>query len=196
MRQQALHAAAGATASAHRHHESASTASGHAESRTPSEFGLAAAPTPDRGLLPSGTVTTAVPDAPLAAVRSQRFESVPLDHDVAVDQTETGLELTAALTNTSDRAWAYRVPRGSAPLGGDRFPCSDGELRARAGSTDQLFSDGVLAPGEAVSSTLSVSALGGVDARWPRGEHTLLQPLTVWNEDATYGYNWEVSLQV
>lgn len=195
MRQRALHAAAGATASEHRHHAS-STGTDAVGKRTPSEYGLPAAPTPDRGLVPSGTVSETVPDAPLSAVHSQRFTAVPLSHDISVTETEAGIELTATITNTSEEPWAYRVPRGPAPLTGDRFHGADGELRVSAGEDEELFSDGVLAPGETVGSTLSVSALGGADGRWPRGEHTLLQPLTVWSEDAAYGYNWEVSLQV
>lgn len=194
MRQRALHAAAGATASEHSHH-GPPTVDEAVEDRRPTEYGLPAAPTPDRGLVPSGTVSTTVTDAPLSAVRSQRFDSVPLSHGLSVDRTARGIELTATLTNTGEQPWAYRVPRGSAPLSGGRFDCEDGELRVDC-ADDDLFSDGVLGPGETVGSTLSVSAFGGTNGRWPRGEHTLLQPLTVWTDEATFGYNWEVTLQV
>jgi len=193
MRQRALHAAAGATAP-DGHAEPAVPATNRAERNpTPSEFGLPACPTPDHGLVPTGTATTDA-DGPFDTVETQRFRSVPLRHEISLAVEETGPTLTATLTNTSEQPWAYRVPRGPAPFSGGRVESDAGEIRARPFEDDDLFSDGVLRSGESVSSELSLSTTSSPDARLPRGEHTLLQPIRVWNADEVYGYNWQITL--
>lgn len=193
MRQRALHAAAGAT-----------TADGHGApptnradcQPTPDEVGLPASPTPDRGLVPTGTASTTPVDGPLAAVESQRFATVPLAHETAVSHDGTGTTLHATLTNEGEQPWAYRVPRGPAPFAGGHVADDEGDLRLHPPDDDGLFSDGVLRPGESVRSTLALSAVGGPDARMPRGEHAFQQPLRIWTEAATYGYNWAVTVVV
>jgi hypothetical protein len=198
MRQRALHSAAETTvrhAAGSRGHPDVPPSTSESDGRTtPSALGLPASPTPDRGLVPSGWAEATIDDAPLSAVRCQRFAAVPLCHDVRPAETNTGVRLTATLTNHGDEPWGYRVPRGPAPFAGGRSVTDEGLLRVRrAGDEDGLFSDGALRPGESVHTTLSVTATG--DARLPAGEHTFYQPLTVWTDERAYGYNWQVTLE-
>lgn len=196
MRQRALHAAAGATEPDGQRAPGAPSMHRTEHHTSPSDAGLPPAPTPDRGLVPTGTATTAVADGPLAAVESQRFGTVPLRHEASLAVEETGTTLTATLTNTDEQAWAYRVPRGPAPFAGGSKEHDDGELRVRPLGDDTLFSDGVLAPGESVRAELSVSVLGGIGTSVPDGEYAFQQPLTVWTAEETYGYNWQLTLVV
>lgn len=197
MRQRALHSAAGVTRP-DSHEQSGGLPVDRSERhRPPTACGLPASPTPDRGLAPTGTETTVVADGPLTAVESQRFRTVPLRHETALTLEAPGATLHATLRNTSEQAWAYRVPRGPAPFAGGRVESVESderELRVRPLSDDGLFSDGVLGPGESVRSTLSIAAVSGVDGRLPRGEYAFQQPLRVWTAETTYGYNWQVSL--
>lgn len=206
MRQRALHSAAGGTLSdgrgdrpdpdgRERPPPESTNRDGTARA-APTEFGLPAAPTPDCGLVPSTTASAVVEGNPLSSIRSQRFDDVPLAHDVTSAPGERGVTLTATLVNESEDVWAYRVPRGPAPFAGGQSTAEDGDLAVTPVDGDDLFSDGVLRPGESVRSTLSVSALSGPAARWPAGEHTFFQPLTVWTEEQTYGYNWQVTVVV
>lgn len=203
MRQRALHSAAGTTrrAAADGRQRPVGQAPTRVESddRTaPNAFDLPASPTPDHGLVPSGTSVTTVDDAPLSAIRSQRFAAVPVSHDVRLVDADCGVRLTATLTNQDEEPWGYRVPRGPAPFAGGRSTTADGELRLTPldgeHDADGLFSDGALAPGESVRSTLAVSALGNETPRWPEGEHAFLQPLSVWTDEVAYDYNWQVTL--
>ncbi|MEF8800475.1 MAG: hypothetical protein V5A38_06305 [Halolamina sp.] len=206
MRQRALHSAAGITLSdghegradpdGHERRPPQSTIGDGTTRAAPNEFGLPAAPTPDCGLVPSTTASAVVEDGPLSSLRSQRFDEVPLAHDISAAPSDRGVTLRATLTNQSQDVWAYRVPRGPAPFAGGRSTVGGRALAVTPVAGDELFSDGVLQPGESVGSTLTVSAVSGPAGRWPAGEHRFHQPLLVWNGKQTYGYNWQITVVV
>lgn len=125
MHRRALHSAAETTrraaADGRQHPDGQTPTLVESDGRTaPNALNLPASPTPDRGLVPSGTSVTTVDGAPLSAVRSQRFAAVTVCHDVRLTDTDDGVRLTATLTNHGDEPWGYRVPRGPAPFAGGR----------------------------------------------------------------------------
>ena len=171
----------------------------HIEERpTPADAGFPASPSADSGLSPTETVTHTVDAGPLTALRYQTFAAVPHQHAATVSMDENGPRVVATLANDDDESWAYRAPRGPAPLAGGRASAddSDAELRAAPVDDEGGFNDGVLRPGESVRSTVSVSALTGGEPGWPEGEFTFFQPLTVWTDKRAYSYNWQVTLIV
>jgi hypothetical protein len=168
------------------------------ERPTPADVGFPASPSPDSGLSPTETVTHRVDAGPLTALRYQTFAALPHQHAATASVDENGPRVVATLANDDDESWAYRAPRGPAPLAGGRASAddTDAELRAGPAADDEGFNDGVLRPGESVRSTVSVSALTGGEPDWPEGAFSFLQPLTVWTDEAAYSDNWQVTLIV